>query len=159
MRRNLSFIVLLFSVTLALSALQKPLFWVWYSQLFSDASISDFFDVIWHGLPLDATFAGYVTAIPILIVLIASWLPHRIWQGIIKWYLVAISLFTAACVSLNLGLYEHWGYPLDSSIFQFLATPKQAMASVTLWQAIEHTLLAVVWFCLTCYCYMAVLRL
>ena len=158
MRRNLSFIALLFSVTLLLSALQKPLFWVWYTQLLTDASLADLGDVIWHGLALDATFAGYVTALPILIVLTASWLPHRVWREIIKWYLVIISLFTATCVSLNLGLYEHWGYPLDSSIFQFLATPKQAMASITLWQATLHTLLAVVWFGLSCYCYMTILR-
>ena len=159
MRRNFTFIVLLFSVTLLLSALQKPLFWMWYTQLLIDASLADLGDVIWHGLSLDATFAGYVTAIPILSVLIASWLPHRVWRGLIKWYLVIISLLTAACVSLNLGLYEHWGYPLDSSIFQFLATPKQAMASITLWQAIVHTLLTVAWFSMTCYCYMATLRI
>ena len=44
--------------------LQKPLFMLFYKSLYPDASCADWFSVIWHGLPLDLSLAGYLTAIP-----------------------------------------------------------------------------------------------
>lgn len=159
MRRNLTFIVMVFSATLLFAVLQKPLFMLWYAHLLADASAAELWGVVWHGLSLDATIAGYVTALPILVLAVAAWWPHRVWSAVVKWYLVAIAAVTALCVSVNIGLYEYWGFPLDGSIFQFLATPREAMASVTAGQMIRQTVLALVWFCPLCYCYMAVARL
>ena len=46
--------------------LQKPLFMLFYKSLYPDASCADWFSVIWHGLPLDLSLAGYLTAIPFI---------------------------------------------------------------------------------------------
>ena len=44
---------------------------VYYHDLYTNASLGDYFRVMWHGLPLDLSLAGYLTAIP-GILLIAS---------------------------------------------------------------------------------------
>mgnify|MGYP006873422645 CR=1 FL=1 len=44
--------------------LQKPLFILYYSSLYAGTSWTDPFLVIWNGLPLDLSLAGYLTAIP-----------------------------------------------------------------------------------------------
>lgn len=49
--------------------LQKPLFILYYSSLYAGASWTDPFLVIWNGLPLDLSLAGYLTAIPGLLLL------------------------------------------------------------------------------------------
>ena len=42
--------------------LQKPLFMLFYKSLYPDASCADWFSVAWHGLPLDLSLAGYLSA-------------------------------------------------------------------------------------------------
>ena len=42
--------------------LQKPLFILYYSSLYAGTSWTDPFKVIWNGLPLDLSLAGYLTA-------------------------------------------------------------------------------------------------
>lgn len=44
--------------------LQKPLFILYYSSLYAGTSWTDPFLVIWNGLPIDLSLAGYLTAIP-----------------------------------------------------------------------------------------------
>ena len=44
--------------------LQKPLFILYYSSLYAGTSWTDPFKIIWNGLPLDLSLAGYLTAIP-----------------------------------------------------------------------------------------------
>mgnify|MGYP003297224216 FL=1 len=58
MRRNLTFIVMVFSATLLFAVLQKPLFMLWYAHLLADASAAELWVVVWHGLSLDATIAA-----------------------------------------------------------------------------------------------------
>lgn len=104
--------------------------------------------VIWHGLSLDMTMAGYICALPILLLLFAQWLPSRVWGGISRLWLYIAALIVAITFAVNLELYGYWGFPLDGSIFQFLATPKQAMASVTPMQVLTQSAVAIVYFVL-----------
>lgn len=53
--------------------LQKPLFMLFYKSLYPDASCADWFSVIWHGLPLDLSLAGYLTAIPGFLFITSVW--------------------------------------------------------------------------------------
>lgn len=145
MRRHLLFIVALFATTLALGIIQKPVFLLWYADLVADASTAEWWGVLWHGALLDATVAGYITALPLLLVIASAWWPHSAWRTIIRWYLVVVSTIEAIIFTVNLGLYEYWAFPLDGAIFQFLATPKEAMASVTAWQFLTQSLVALAW--------------
>lgn len=69
MGRNILFILLLFACVVTLSALQKPIFMLWYAELMADAEPTELLQVIISGLSLDMTMAGYVCALPILFVL------------------------------------------------------------------------------------------
>ncbi|MGN0007165.1 MAG: LTA synthase family protein [Alistipes sp.] len=159
MRRNCLFVALLFVASVALSVVQKVVFLIKYASLAEDATTADFFAAIRHGLILDTSVAGYIVALPILVVLASVWLPTKSWASIIKWYL----LLAAAAASLvfvgNLGLYEYWAFPLDVSVMQYLATPKEAAASITLLQMADYTLLFIASFALSAWCYLSVLRL
>ena len=59
MWRNLLFILLLFGAVTVLSALQKPVFLLWYAELVADAEVAELWGVISHGLSLAMTMAGY----------------------------------------------------------------------------------------------------
>ena len=74
MKRAL-FFPLLFSVTLLLMALQKVVF-VWFH--IPDASVFDLLAVVWNGWKLDISVAGYICAVPLLLSLVAVWLPSSL---------------------------------------------------------------------------------
>ena len=137
MRRNILFIVLLFAALTALSALQKPIFLLWYAELVADAEWSELLGVISNGLSLDMTMAGYVCAVPILLILLSIWYPHKLWGKMCRGWLYTASVIVAICFSVNLGLYEYWRFPLDGSIVQYLATPAEAMASALVYMNVS----------------------
>ena len=74
--------------------------------------------MLWPGLSLDLTVAGYVTALPLLITLATLWVrfPERLWRGILTGYFVLVALLTAVIFSVDVALYEHWGFRLDSTV-------------------------------------------
>ena len=146
MRRNILFILLLFAAVTALSALQKPVFLIWYASLVADAEAAELLRVVTSGLSLDMTMAGYVCALPILFVIGSVWYGHKVWKRLCRWWVFLASAFVAICFAVNLGLYEYWGFPLDGSLLQYLATPKEAMASVTAQMFIIQTVVALVYF-------------
>ena len=117
--------------------LQKPLFMLFYKSLYPDASCADWFSVIWHGLPLDLSLAGYLTAIPGFLFITSVWILskslHRIWCG----YFLFISVLISIIFTVDLGLYEYWGFRLDATpLFYFFSSPKDAVASVSIWMVL-----------------------
>ena len=114
--------------------LQKPFFMLFYQSLYPNASCADWFSVIWHGLPLDLSLAGYLTAIPGFLFIASAWtlskFLHRIWCG----YFLFISILLSVIFIVDLGLYEYWGFRLDATpLFYFFSSPKDAVASVSIW--------------------------
>ena len=54
-------------------------------------------------------------------------------------YFAVMAFIVALIVAVDMGLFRHWGFRLDSTIIPYLRTPKEAAASVTwgdLWPTI-----------------------
>ena len=117
--------------------LQNPLFILYYSSLYAGTSWTDPFKVIWNGLPLDLSLAGYLTAIPGLLFIASAWTLsktlRRIWNG----YYFFIAILLAVIFIVDIGLYEYWGFRLDATpLFYFFSSPKDALASISIWQVL-----------------------
>ena len=133
MSRKLLTIVATYLTTVVLMALQKPLFLLWYAEQAAEASSAELLGVSLNGLLLDSTVAGYISAIPWLIMLVAEWIaiPDKAMRRVLNTYFVIIALVASLMVAVDFGLFRHWGFRLDSTIIPYLATPKEAAASVT----------------------------
>lgn len=141
MLRKILFVVATYITSTLLMALQKPLFLLWYASRATEASAADVWGVVWHGLLLDSTTAGYISVIPWLLTLASVWIaiPERVMRGLLKGYFVIIALVASLFVAVDMGLFRYWDFRLDSTIIPYLRTPKEAAASVTwgdLWPAI-----------------------
>lgn len=156
---NLLFLGALFATSLLVMAIEKPLFLLWYHAQAAEASAAELALVVWNGLKLDQTVAGYITALPLLVVLAALWIPGRWSRSVLKGYLLVIAAVSATAFAANLALYEYWAFPLDSSVLQYLASPKEALASVTAGQLLLQLLVAAAVFGGMAWCYLRVLRL
>lgn len=156
---NLLFLGALFAMSLLVMAIEKPLFLLWYHAQAAEASAAELALVVWNGLKLDQTVAGYITALPLLVVLAALWIPGRWSRSVLKGYLLVIAAVSATAFAANLALYEYWAFPLDSSVLQYLASPKEALASVTAGQLLLQLLVAAAVFGGMAWCYLRILRL
>ena len=144
MRRKLAFPIAVFAATVVMMAVQKPVFMAYYAVEAAGAGFRGWIDVLWHGLTLDMTVAGYVTALPILVTLLSLWLrlPEKVWRGVLTTWFVLVAVTTAVIFAVDVALYEHWGFRIDSTVLIYLADPEEAMASVDFWLGVRQTLLA-----------------
>lgn len=139
MRKKIMLLVSTFLMWTLFFVLQKPLFLLIYG------GFGSLFEVIWHGLPLDLSMAGYLTVIPALVLTVSGLAIKRIHSpkasNVMMMIVGGWSLIGATVVALsfvaNIALYGYWGYPLDSTpLFFILSSPSSAMASVAWWQAL-----------------------
>ena len=108
----------IYLILVVLFVLQKPLF-----MLLTHASaaqplenpFSTMLAVIWHGLQLDLSMAGYLTAIPALLLLASIWIKEEIIRPVFSIYFGIIAVFMSFCFVLNIALYPYWNFPLDST--------------------------------------------
>ena len=69
MKKRLLFILIVFIAWLPVFVIQKPVFMFYQHALSEACTFTDFLQVMLHGLKLDCTIAGYLTAIPLLLTL------------------------------------------------------------------------------------------
>lgn len=132
-KRIIQFLTTYFLFVL-LFALQKPIFMLYYHDLYHDASFGDYFSVLWHGLPLDLSLAGYLTAIPGFLLIASAWTNSPVLTRIRQGYFGVIAFVMACIFIVDLGLYGFWEFRLDATpIFYFFSSPKDALASVSFW--------------------------
>ena len=134
---------------------QKGVFFLYYyKEFYSGCSFGDFVDVVVHGLPLDAAIAGYLTAIPTLLLIAGVWWLGRALRYIFKGYCIFCAVLLALIFVGDLALYEYWGFRLDSTpLFYLKSSPKDAFASATFGMILAAIvdlvvyILAFLWLC------------
>lgn len=130
MKQRLLFILTVFLAWLPVFVIQKPVFMFYQQPSSSACTASDYLQVMWHGLKLDGTIAGYLTAIPLLLTLLSVWAPGIWLRKVIKGYFLITAILVSLIFSVDIALYGFWGFRLDSTLFFYLQSPADAMASV-----------------------------
>ena len=141
--------------------LQKPAFLLFYHARAAEASFGEWLGVLWHGLSLDCTVAGYVTAFPVLVALASFWIPlsQRVWRIVLTVYFSLIALVTAAIFAVDLNLYGYWGFRLDGSVLIYLSDPGEALASASWGEVLRQILIMLVYAGAMIWSYRWILRL
>ena len=145
MKKRILFLLALYFMWLPLLAIQKPVFMLYHHALASGCSLIDYLKVITHGLLLDCTIAGYLTTLPLLMTLVSVWLPGSFYRKLLKGYFGIMAVLIAAIFSVDVALYGYWGFRLDATLFFYLQSPGDAMASVPLGQFFAQLLMFAVY--------------
>ena len=111
--------------------LQKPLFMAYAGAFHRHYGIMDWLRVMWHGIPIDLSVAGYLTIFPLLLIVIGIWIRSFPVKRIIQVYDVLAALLLSLIFVGDAALYPFWGFKLDASVLFYLRTPKEAVASVS----------------------------
>ena len=131
MKKRIVYIVSYFFTVLLMFVIQKPLFMLYNDAVGKEVNLTDFGQVMWHGISLDATTAGYFTALPLLIILVSIWTKRISLKKLLLPYYILVAILLSIVFVVDMGLYPFWGFKLDASIFLYLDSPKEAMASVS----------------------------
>lgn len=141
MKRRILFLLSIFVLTMLVFVGAKIVFMLCNldGQVFG---VHDVLSVFAYGKSLDLSTALYVLAIPLLATMASVWVKVPRW--ILKAYFATIAIAMALAFVADTSLYEFWHFKLDASCLQYLATPTEAMASVTTGYLIVRVLLIVV---------------
>ncbi len=132
-QRLLLFVTIFVQLTV-IFVIAKCAFVLVNASVYKGIGFDGFAAVVWHGLPMDFSMAGYLTLLPGLLLAasgaVASLRWVRTFSIILKCVLVVEALVIALAVSADAMLYPYWGFKLDTTpLFYFMSSPEAAMAS------------------------------
>lgn len=131
MKKRIAYISLYFFTVLLIFILQKPLFMLYNGSIEKGFGFADYMQVMAHGASLDAATAGYLTAFPFLLVLISIWFRKFPLKKILYGYYILAAALISIIFVVDMALYTFWGFKLDASVFLYIDSPKEALASVS----------------------------
>ena len=115
---------------------QKVVFMLSIHRMLEGIGINECLAVLWHGLPLDLSVAGYISLLFGLLLVGSAFLKPTYLAKVADIY-TAIVLLVAICAFLaDTMLFPYWGFHIDKTVFFYLQNPRDAMASVLWWQYI-----------------------
>lgn len=118
---------------LLLLLLQKPLFMLVNLPMIGDITWQSWLLVPMHAFPLDLSVASYIMVLfgLLLAIMAVVRLPHAsrmvdIYTGVLL--AVCLAVFIGDC-----GVFPHWGFHLDKSVFIYLRSPQEVLACAEWW--------------------------
>jgi phosphoglycerol transferase MdoB-like AlkP superfamily enzyme len=130
MRERLRIFILLTAFWLSYMVTARIIFLSYNYDSTSDLTFKEIFLSCWFGLRMDASISAYFLATYGLLLTIsairnASWIPAAI-----KVTTIALLAFCSATVVVDMELYRHWGFRINTTPFLYIG--KEAMGSIPL---------------------------
>lgn len=141
MQKRLLYLFRYWITLMAIFIVEKPLFMLYASNQNGTLSLRDYVDVMYHALPVDLSCAGYFLVIPLLLIIVSIWWNNLPLRAIMRVYNIVLAIALALAFVSDAALYPFWGFKLDSSVFFYLKSPQEAMASVSVWFVLVAVLL------------------
>ncbi|MDD2961235.1 MAG: sulfatase-like hydrolase/transferase [Muribaculaceae bacterium] len=151
MKVRFVYLLKIYIAILAIFVMQKPLFMIFNSSSTSTISLTDYLSVLWHGLSLDLSTTSYLFIIPSLLVLLSIYVVSLNYKKILAIYYIIISLLCGIIFVVDTSLYEFWQFKLDATIFFYLQSPENAVASISIWYAVTRILAIILYTAISSY--------
>lgn len=117
-----------FFASVLIGVVAKVIFML-YNGIGRGISVGDGLDVLWHGLSLDFSFSGYLSGVLWLILLAGYWI--SIHRSVFLVYFSFVALLQGIIYVVDTGLFAFWNFKIDATIFAYLDSPADVVASVS----------------------------
>ena len=87
--------------------------------------------VLLHGLRMDASITGYFVMVSGLLLSLSVIIKGSWVSPVLKWLTIALLISSSLVITIDLELYRHWGFRLNTTPFLYIG--KEAAGSVSLW--------------------------
>lgn len=111
----------------------RVFFILYNASVYNDTPIVETLLSFIYGFKLDLSFSGYIMFFYSLVFAFLYVLNDRIFYRIVKILNKSMLFIFVLIMVFDAELYRNWGYRMDSSVFFYLKTPKEAMASSPIW--------------------------
>lgn len=118
---------------MAVFVLQKLVFLIVNAGYGDGLHFVDWRAVVWHGLHLDLVTTCYLLMIPLLVAIVAMFVPRMHLRPWLVWWYVVASLVVTLVFVADLMLYSFWGAKLDAADLIYAQNPKDLLASLPVW--------------------------
>lgn len=131
MLRNLPVLLRYFAFWILFFFLERAVFVLYNLGRLGDAPLSETLQTFVYGLWMDASMAGYVCALPLLVYVVLWLIPKAtIPVKIIKGYSYFLIILFSIITVINFNIYREWGTKISFRVFEFaFGSPSEAMAS------------------------------
>lgn len=158
MKQRILLLVTIFFYFILIFLVQKTAFTLIHASIDGNISVKDIFDVLYHGLPLDMSMSGYLTALPALVLIASIWLRPQITTAVYNVYFAIILSIVAIIGVVDIVVYPFWGFHFDSTVFLYLRKPVDTFASATPLQIIGGLVATIVFAALLIVGYRYIIR-
>lgn len=124
--------------------IQRPLFILFNGgRIDEPLGLVEIWDIYKHGIVLDISATGYIVALPSLLIFCQYFVRKDSLQCTLKYLCLLIALILSVVTVTDASLYEFWNFKMDNTVLLYITDPKNALASVSIWYTVWHTLLVV----------------
>lgn len=116
---------------LATQMLFRIIFLVAYRNLAQGVGIWDQLLALAYGMKLDGSVTGYILLFPTLVLILFSIFSKDLLKKIIGVYTFLILMVLVPAYFTNLVIYKYWKTPADSTVLDYISTPKEMVASIS----------------------------
>ena len=128
MKSRILFLLRFYLLTILIFVVAKWVFMICNHS--EDAfTMGDMLQVVWHGLSLDLSTALYFLILPFLLTMVSIGVKLPRWPFLAYDALIAVA-FSLAFVS-DTSMYAFWHFKLEASWLQYLESPQEVMANVS----------------------------
>ena len=132
MREKILYLIKVYLVTVIIFVLAKVVF-MGANYGTHPFGLGDVWEVVKHGLSLDLSTSIYILIVPFLVEMIRVWWTPKGLETMMKIYYAILAGAMMLAFTADTSLYPFWGFKLDASCLQYLASPMEAKASVSGW--------------------------
>ncbi|MFC2117818.1 LTA synthase family protein [Bacteroidota bacterium] len=124
----------------------KIVFLCFHFSQSSEIGLIDCFRVLWHGLKLDISTTAYLLVIPTVFIIIFSYSGKKLYDLFFRIYtLFFLTVICFLCI-VDLELYKHWGFRLDTTPLMYINTPVEMLASTEWFVILRQVFIGVIIF-------------
>lgn len=142
MKQRIGYLLRFFGLILLFFLAAKTVF-VLYNTNEADSplALSQLPSVLWNGLSMDVSTTCYLLAVPYLIVLVSLFVPRLPLRAILLPYTGVVAFLISAIAVIDTSLYPFWQFKIDATIFAYIDSPAEALASVSTGFVVLRTLI------------------
>ncbi len=93
-----------------------------------------------YGLRMDLSATSYIVVLPFLLLLFSIFIPKKTVHILLKTYSIFIFITINLFLLIDVVLYKSWGVRIDSTLLNYINTPKMMLASISTKLLITGTL-------------------
>ena len=145
MKRRVVLLLVVFAFFILVFFLQKILFiLIMHGSINEEVGFIDLLQILVHGLPIDMSVSGYLTAVPAFLIITSVWMQVKPLKRVMNVYFCIALIFIAVISSADVMLYPHWGFHLDPVVLFYLKNPSGVAASGSVGEWLLGTLITIV---------------